>query len=136
VKAPLKTGFAGAGDIFAAEVRLFGAKRLELLHEVVPTATAVAVLVNPSTLTAVTLTRDLQAAAHTLGLQLHVLHASTERDVFCVSAGTEPGGQAVQFFGRSRDGHDAPHSFRVMASPGPSCRRRRVGALRMRLGIR
>jgi putative ABC transport system substrate-binding protein len=57
-----------------------GAKRLELLHEVVPTATAVAALVDPSTLTAATLTRDLQAAARTLGLQLHVLHANTERD--------------------------------------------------------
>jgi putative tryptophan/tyrosine transport system substrate-binding protein len=57
-----------------------GAKRLELLHEVAPRATAVAALVDPSTLTAVTLTRDLEAAARTLGLQLHVQHANTERD--------------------------------------------------------
>jgi putative ABC transport system substrate-binding protein len=57
-----------------------GAKRLELLHEVVPTATAVAALVNPSTLTAASLTRELQTAARILGLDLHVLHASTEVD--------------------------------------------------------
>jgi putative tryptophan/tyrosine transport system substrate-binding protein len=58
------------------------AKRLELLHEVVPKATIVALLINPSnTALADTLTRDLEAAAHTLGLELHVLHASSEREI-------------------------------------------------------
>jgi putative ABC transport system substrate-binding protein len=58
-----------------------GAKRLELLHELVPTATMIAALINPTNpVLAETLTRDLQAAAGTLGLQLHVLHASSERD--------------------------------------------------------
>jgi len=61
-------------------------KRLELLHELVPTATAIAVLVNPTRSTAEAETRDLQAAARTLGVQLHVLHASTERDFDTVFA--------------------------------------------------
>jgi putative ABC transport system substrate-binding protein len=56
-------------------------KRLELLHEVVPMATIVALLVNPtSTNLAESAVTELQAAARTLGLQLHVLHASTKRD--------------------------------------------------------
>ena len=64
-----------------------GAKQLEMLHELVPTATIFALLVNPTNPTnAETLSRDLQAAARTLGLQLHVLHASTERDFDAVFA--------------------------------------------------
>src|SRR5215471_16098324 len=55
-------------------------KRLELAHELVPTATVIAALVNPTNPIDVTQSRDLQAAARTLGVQLHVLHASTERD--------------------------------------------------------
>jgi putative ABC transport system substrate-binding protein len=48
----------------------------------VPAATIVALLVNPTTPTlAETMTRDLQAAAGTLGLQLHALHASNEREI-------------------------------------------------------
>ena len=62
-------------------------KRVELLHELIPTATAVALLVNPTSPTlAETSTRDAQAAARTLGLELHVLHASTERDFEAVFA--------------------------------------------------
>jgi putative ABC transport system substrate-binding protein len=58
-----------------------GPKRLEVLHELVPTATTLALLVNPNDPDAETRSRDLQAAARTLGLpQLHVLHAGTERD--------------------------------------------------------
>src|SRR5512132_2340687 len=58
-----------------------GPKQLEVLHELVPTATIIALLVNPTNPTnAETISRDMQAAARTLGLQLHVLHASTERD--------------------------------------------------------
>ena len=63
-----------------------GPKRLELLHELVPTATILALLVNPTSPIAETLTKDLQAAARTLELQLHVLHASTERDFDAVFA--------------------------------------------------
>ena len=63
-----------------------GPKRLELLHELAPGATIMALLVNPTNPNAETLTRDLQAAARTLGLQLHVLNASTERDFDTVFA--------------------------------------------------
>jgi putative tryptophan/tyrosine transport system substrate-binding protein len=62
-------------------------KRVELLHELIPTASAIALLVNPtSPALAETSTRDAQAAARTLGLELHVLHASTERDFEVVFA--------------------------------------------------
>ena len=61
-------------------------KRLELLHEIVPTATIVAALLNPTNPNAETLSRELQAAARTLGLQLHVLHASAEGDFDMVFA--------------------------------------------------
>ena len=63
-----------------------GPKRLELMHELVPTATIMALLVNPTSPSAETQLRDVQAAARTLGLQLHVLHASTERDLDTVFA--------------------------------------------------
>jgi putative ABC transport system substrate-binding protein len=61
-------------------------KRLELAHELVPAATVIAVLVNPTQPTAETELKDLQAAARTLGLQLHVLDASAERDFDTVFA--------------------------------------------------
>jgi putative ABC transport system substrate-binding protein len=57
-----------------------GPKPLELLHEVVPRATVIALLVNPTNPNAQTLSRDVQAAARALGLEPHVLHASAERD--------------------------------------------------------
>ena len=64
-----------------------GPKRLELLHEVVPTTRSIALLVNPtSSVNAERLTTNTQTAARTLGLQLHVLHASTERDLNTVFA--------------------------------------------------
>ena len=63
-----------------------GPKRLELLHELVPSATMIALLVNPTNPNAETLSRDAQAAAHSLGLQLQVLHASSERDFDTVFA--------------------------------------------------
>ena len=57
-------------------------KRLQLVHELAPTATVIALLVNPTSPTlAETSMKEAQAAAQTLGLQLHVLHASTERDL-------------------------------------------------------
>ena len=56
-------------------------KRLELLHELVPTASAMAVLVNPANPTIAEInSKELLAAARTLGLELHILNASTERD--------------------------------------------------------
>ena len=55
-------------------------KRLELMHELVPTATVMVLFINPTNPNAEAQSRDMQAAARTLGLQLHVLHASIERD--------------------------------------------------------
>jgi ABC-type uncharacterized transport system substrate-binding protein len=58
------------------------AKRLELLHEVVPKTAVIAALVNPTQQNAANTTGNLQTAARILGRQLHVLHATTsERDV-------------------------------------------------------
>ena len=55
-------------------------KRLELLHELVPTATSIALLVNPTSPIAEKSTKVLQASALKLGVQLNVLQASTELD--------------------------------------------------------
>ena len=57
------------------------AKRLGLLHELVPNATTVAVLMNPNFLDAAKHLRDVQRAGDALGLQLLILDASSERDV-------------------------------------------------------
>jgi ABC-type uncharacterized transport system substrate-binding protein len=58
-----------------------GAKRLELLHELVPTATIIAVLVNPNFSEAKNQVREVQAAAGSFGQQILVLNASTELDI-------------------------------------------------------
>ena len=56
-------------------------KRLELLRELVPTANAIALLINPtSSLISERITRELQSSARALGVQLHIVQASTERD--------------------------------------------------------
>ena len=58
------------------------AKRLELLRELIPAVTRVAVLVNPGdAATAEATMRDLGAAARAMGLQVRVLNASTSRDI-------------------------------------------------------
>ncbi|HJY89419.1 MAG TPA: ABC transporter substrate-binding protein [Candidatus Acidoferrum sp.] len=56
------------------------AKRVGLLHELVPSATTIAVLVNPNYPDAEAQIREVQDAARTLGLQLHILKASSESD--------------------------------------------------------
>jgi putative ABC transport system substrate-binding protein len=56
-------------------------KRVELVRELIPTAAVIGLLVNPTNPLAEAVIRDSQAAAHSLGLQLHVLNASTERDI-------------------------------------------------------
>jgi putative ABC transport system substrate-binding protein len=72
------------GTFLSIEV---GPKRLELLHELVPMATVVGLLVDPTNPNLAELTtKNLRAAAHTLGLQLHILHASNERDFDTVFA--------------------------------------------------
>jgi putative ABC transport system substrate-binding protein len=58
------------------------AKRLELLRELVPAATRVAVLVNPANATTTETTlRDVQPAARAMGLQIQVVRASTSREI-------------------------------------------------------
>jgi putative ABC transport system substrate-binding protein len=66
-------------NFFAVEL---AAKRLELLRELVPAAARVAVLLNPSeaTIAAANL-RDVETAARAMGLQIHVLNASTSREI-------------------------------------------------------
>jgi putative ABC transport system substrate-binding protein len=58
-----------------------GSKHLELLRELAPVTSIMALLVNPANPVAETVTRELQAAARTLGVQLHILRASTEQDL-------------------------------------------------------
>jgi putative tryptophan/tyrosine transport system substrate-binding protein len=57
------------------------AKRLQLLHELVPAAKVIALLVNPTDSNVETTLKSLRAAASDLRLQLHVLRASTEREI-------------------------------------------------------
>jgi putative tryptophan/tyrosine transport system substrate-binding protein len=58
------------------------AKRLELLRELVPGATRVTVLVNPTEATNTQTTlRDVQPAAHAVGLQIQVLNAANSREI-------------------------------------------------------
>jgi putative ABC transport system substrate-binding protein len=56
-------------------------KKLELLHELVPTAAAIGAVVNPTSPNAETVAADLQAAARARGLQFHVVEASNEHDI-------------------------------------------------------
>jgi putative ABC transport system substrate-binding protein len=84
---PVQLGLVGSlnrpGGNLTGVTSLVGeliAKRLELLHEMVPAATVVAALLNPADPNGENLSRDLQAAARSFGLQLHVLYASSERD--------------------------------------------------------
>jgi putative ABC transport system substrate-binding protein len=57
------------------------AKRLELLHELLRTTTVVAILVNPANPLTQPETRGVRDAARSLGLQLHILDASTENEI-------------------------------------------------------
>ncbi len=71
-------------NFFNAELN---AKRLELLHELVPAAARVAILVNPTNPTnAQTTLREGQLAARAMGLQIQVLNASTSREIDSVFA--------------------------------------------------
>jgi putative ABC transport system substrate-binding protein len=66
-------------NFFSAEL---AAKRLELLRELVPAATRVAILINPVNAAIVETTlRDVEPAARTMGLQIQVVRASTSREI-------------------------------------------------------
>ena len=86
---PVKAGFVASlnrpGGNLTGIVTLTvdtGQKRLELIHEVVPAATTLGVLLNPANkVVTETQSNDFQTGARALGLQLHVLNASTEREI-------------------------------------------------------
>ena len=103
---PVETGLVAslnkpggnATGISILDVKL-GAKRLELLHQLNPTKTGVAVLLNPDAPTrAKIILNDLSTAAKVLGLKLHVLNASTDRDLeaaFATVKQLEAGGMII-----------------------------------------
>jgi putative ABC transport system substrate-binding protein len=85
-------------------------KRLQLLHELVPTTSVIALLVNPANPTVTeTTTKAMQAAAPSFGVELHVLNASTERDfdgVFAKLTQLRAGGLVIgqdPFFASQRE---------------------------------
>jgi len=86
---PVKAGFVASlnrpGGNLTGVVTLSvdtGQKRLELIHEVVPAATTLGLLLNPANkVVTETLSKDTQTGARALGLQLRVLNASTEREI-------------------------------------------------------
>jgi putative tryptophan/tyrosine transport system substrate-binding protein len=88
-----------------------GPKWLQFLHEMVPNATSLALLINPTSPNlAEVQTKDLQAAARSGGLQLHVLQASNDRDfddVFSSVSRLRAGGLVISsdsfFFSRSKE---------------------------------
>jgi putative ABC transport system substrate-binding protein len=55
-------------------------KRVELLHELMPSANVFGLLVNPSNPNAQVQTKEVQAAAQKLGIQVHIVHVSAERE--------------------------------------------------------
>jgi putative tryptophan/tyrosine transport system substrate-binding protein len=85
---PVQLGLVGSlnrpgGNVTGTAVLTveLGAKKLEMLHELLPTAAAIALLVNPTNPNVESETRVVQDAARLLGLHLHVLHASTESQI-------------------------------------------------------
>ncbi len=61
--------------------REVGPKRVELLHELVPSATTIALMVNPTSPNAEAVSKDALAAARALGLRLHVLDPRTDTEL-------------------------------------------------------
>jgi len=66
-------------------INTLGHKQLELLHELQPKG-VIAVLLNPDLATVTSQSNDMQEAARTLGLQVDVIHASTELEIDAVFA--------------------------------------------------
>jgi putative ABC transport system substrate-binding protein len=62
-------------------VNELGAKRLELLHELVPKAALIGFLANPTRPSSEVETKDTQQAAQRLGVQVHIVNASSEREI-------------------------------------------------------
>jgi putative ABC transport system substrate-binding protein len=78
---------------------MLGAKRLELLRELVPKATKIAALVNPGTPTTEAERKDVQAAARTFGLQLILADVSSDRDIETAFATFVQGGAGALLVG-------------------------------------
>jgi putative ABC transport system substrate-binding protein len=85
---PIKLGLVASYNRPGANVTgiallidVLSAKRLGLLREIVPSATLVAVLLNPAWPTFDTQLNDVQQAAVAVGQQIHVLRANTEREI-------------------------------------------------------
>jgi putative tryptophan/tyrosine transport system substrate-binding protein len=85
---PVRLGLVGSlnrpgGNVtgMARFTTALGAKRLELLHELVPTAAVIALLVNSNNPSAEFDAKDASIAAQALGLKIHVVNAGTERDL-------------------------------------------------------
>jgi ABC-type uncharacterized transport system substrate-binding protein len=77
-----------------------GPKRLELMHELVPAARTMAVLMNPLNPSAETVSRDIVAAARALGLQIQLLHARSAGEVEAAFADlSRLGAQALVIIG-------------------------------------
>jgi putative ABC transport system substrate-binding protein len=84
VKAGLVASFNRPGGNLTAVTpssSVLSAKRLELLWELVPTATLIGVMLNPKILESAIQLQDIEEAAHTLGLQIHVVNASSEQEI-------------------------------------------------------
>jgi putative ABC transport system substrate-binding protein len=124
-------GNATGINFFSQEVV---AKRLELLHELVPQAVRVAVLVNPADVTITeTTSREVQEAARILGLQIQIFNASTIReidaafaslarertDALFVAPGSFLGSRAIQFATlAARERIPASYSIRSYVAAG------------------
>jgi putative ABC transport system substrate-binding protein len=67
-------------------INTLGPKELEALHDLRPQATVIAALINPDLATTASQSQDVEMAARALGLQVRVLHASTERGIETVFA--------------------------------------------------
>jgi putative tryptophan/tyrosine transport system substrate-binding protein len=63
-----------------------GPKKLELMHDLVPNAAVIALLVNPNNPEGEIQSRDAQVTARKLGVELYIVHSSTERDIDTVFA--------------------------------------------------
>jgi putative ABC transport system substrate-binding protein len=99
-------GNATGINVFSLELV---AKRLALLHELVPKAVRVAVLLNPASVTGEPALREAQGAARAIGLQIHVLNATTIGEIDAAFASIS---------------HDRPDALFV--SPNTLFSRRRV----------
>jgi putative ABC transport system substrate-binding protein len=92
---------------------VLGAKRLELLRQVVPRATIIAMLVNPNTPVAEAERRDVQAAVQAIGQQLVILDVSSERDIEAAFAPLVQRGAGALFVGTGGFLHS--HRERIVA---------------------